>query len=65
MNEFFTKFAEAISLPLAQVFNEAADRESFPTDMLQAIVTILKPGKDPEITSNYRPISLLNSDIKI
>lgn len=51
---------------LVNIFNIAAKSGTFPSEMFQAIiVTIPKPGKDPSQPQNYRPISLLNSDLKI
>lgn len=46
--------------------NQAASTASFPVEMLRVvIVTIRKPDKDLTVTSNFRPISLLNVDVKI
>lgn len=65
-NEFYKLFAERLLNLLSQIFNETAMKGNFPEEMLQAtIVTIPKQGKDPDIPTNYRPISLLNSDTKI
>uniref|UniRef100_A0A8C5PP48 Reverse transcriptase domain-containing protein n=1 Tax=Leptobrachium leishanense TaxID=445787 RepID=A0A8C5PP48_9ANUR len=48
------------------LFNHLFDSGTAPPELLKAsIVTIPKPGKDPTLCSNYRPISLLNVDIKI
>lgn len=38
---------------------------SFPSEMLKAyVVTIPKPVKEPTCPANFRPISLLNTDVK-
>ncbi|XP_077334587.1 uncharacterized protein LOC143975928 [Lithobates pipiens] len=65
-NEYFKTFPKLLSPCLQKFFTQAAEQASFPQEMLKAYVTTIpKPGKDPTTPSNYRPISLLNSDIKI
>lgn len=40
--------------------------ETLPASMAEAIIVVVpKPGKDPELCTSYRPISLLNADAKI
>lgn len=51
---------------LQDVFNLASSSGTFPPEMLKAVIfTIPKPNKDPISPANYRPISLLSTDIKI
>lgn len=64
--EYYKIFFMSLSPHLSRVFNRAAATSTFPKDMLVAyVVTLPKPGKDPITQANFRPISLLNSDIKI
>lgn len=48
------------------MFNQAMVEGSVPPEMLQAIIVSLpKPGKPSDTPANFRPISLLNSDVKL
>jgi hypothetical protein len=48
------------------VFNKFLRRQYFLSAWKQAgVVSILKPGKDPTLPSTYRPISLLDTVVKI
>lgn len=48
------------------LFNNAASSSSFPSEVLNAtVITIYKPGKESTSPKNFRPILLLNLDIKI
>lgn len=51
---------------LLNVLNYARESQSLPESMTRAnIILLLKPDKDPLDPGSYRPISLLQSDIKI
>lgn len=65
-NVFYKKI-DNISVPkLKGLFNAAGSLGSLPTDMLRSIITTIpKPQNDTSVASNYRPISLLNPDIKL
>lgn len=64
--EFFKKFCEKLAPLLLNVFNESIERGSLPVTLTQASISLLlKKGKDPANCSSYRPISLLNVDVKI
>ena len=48
------------------MFNDSLSYESLPRTLTEAsIIFLLKPGKDGRECGSYRPISLLNSDVKI
>ncbi len=48
------------------MFVDSLEKGSLPQTLNEAnIILLLKPGRDPVKCNSYRPISLLNSDIKI
>lgn len=65
-SEYYQLFHTELSPYLKQVFDAAISKASLPQEMLTAtIITLPKPGKDPSLPQNFRPISLLNVDVKI
>ncbi len=48
------------------MFNHSLDQSKLPSSLMQAHITVLlKPDKDALDCSSYRPISVLNVDVKI
>lgn len=64
--EFFKKFIDKLSPLLLSVFNQSLESGLLSPTLTQAsIVLLLKSEKDPTLCSSYRPLSLLNADVKI
>lgn len=64
--QYYRSFADVLSPKLLVTFNALYDPQIRSDRMLTAhIAMILKEGKDPSLVVNYRPISLLNVDIKL
>uniref|UniRef100_A0A3B5RAA6 Reverse transcriptase domain-containing protein n=1 Tax=Xiphophorus maculatus TaxID=8083 RepID=A0A3B5RAA6_XIPMA len=64
--EFYRIFWDKLSPLLLEVYNESLTSGCLPQTLNQAVITLLaKKGKDPQLCSSYRPISLLNVDFKL
>lgn len=64
--EYFKAFSKKLLAPITNMIREAFQKETLPKTLELATITSLpKPGKDPQKCSNYRPLSLLNSDYKM
>ena len=64
--EFYKKFSIQLSSHLTLVLTESLEKGVLPPTMAQACISLLaKGGKDPLDCASYRPISLLNNDVKI
>lgn len=62
---YYKTFNNLLSL-LQLTLNSLMDPRQVPNSFLMAHVTVLpKPGKDPTDCSSYRPICLLNLDLKL
>lgn len=64
--EFYKKFSAKLAPILSEMYNYSLEQNTLPHSLTEASISlILKPGKDPLECGSYRPISLLNTDVKI
>lgn len=64
--EFYTTFWDSLGPLLFDMIQAAVKRGSFSRDMNIAVISLLiKKDKDPNDCASYRPLSLLNADLKI
>ena len=64
-NRILKECSDVLSLPLTILFNISLDNAIFPTDWKKADVCPVFKTDNPQLISNYRPISLLSSTSKI
>ena len=64
--EFYETFWDDIKRPLTLSFQQALIKGELSTSQKQAVIKLIeKKGKDQRMIENWRPISLLNVDLKI
>ena len=64
--EFYETFWDDIKRPLTLSFQQALKKGELSTSQKQAVIKLIeKKGKDKRMIENWRPISLLNVDLKI
>lgn len=64
--EFYKNFSTKLTPLILEMFNDLLGTGALPQTLIEASITFIpKPRKDRTQCGSYRPISLLNSDIKI
>ncbi|KAG7493595.1 hypothetical protein JOB18_012645 [Solea senegalensis] len=64
--EFYKKCSTKLAPLILEMLNDSVGTGALPQTLTEASITLIpKPGKDKTQCGSYRPISLLNSDIKI
>ncbi len=65
-SEFYKCFVVEPSPLLIKLYNDMTETQSMPLSMRTATICLLpKPGRDHQLMTNYRPLSLLNNDYKV
>ena len=63
--EFYRKYWNIIAKDFTQVINDIHSSGNIPDEMKTGIITLIYKNNDKKDLKNYRPISLLNTDLKI
>lgn len=63
--QYYKRYQEVLLSHFLRAFNTSSETDIHSRQLLEAHITLLpKEGKDVALVSNYRPISLLNVDLK-
>ena len=62
---FYKHFWKLLGPLLVKIFNSCYDKQTLPFSQRQSILNLIYKKNNPLDLSNYRPISLLNTDYKI